>query len=108
MKTTAGKPPKIAQPHGGSLNAGGTPGNRGGAGRPPNWLKEWCEDQLASPAVRKAVERVLRDHRHPGFVAMWKAVADRAAGKPQVSVEVSNDPQRKGHAFIVNGQRIEF
>lgn len=44
-KTTASSEPKTAavakvpQPHGGALNRGGTPGNRGGPGRPPAKLR---------------------------------------------------------------------
>lgn len=36
--TTA--PVKVLQPHGGALNSGGTPGNRGGLGNPPSVLRE--------------------------------------------------------------------
>lgn len=32
--------PKIPQPHGGALNAGGTPGNKGGTGRPPSEVRK--------------------------------------------------------------------
>lgn len=32
--------PKIPQPHGGSLNTGGVPGNAGGTGRPPSEVRK--------------------------------------------------------------------
>ncbi len=33
---------KVKQSHGGALNRGGTPGNRGGPGRPPSRLRAIC------------------------------------------------------------------
>jgi hypothetical protein len=40
--------PKIAQPHGGSLNAHGTVGNRGGTGRPPSEVRRIAREMLAA------------------------------------------------------------
>ena len=37
---TNGAVAKIPQPHGGALNSGGTPGHRGGGGRPPGRIRE--------------------------------------------------------------------
>lgn len=37
---------KIPQPHGGALNSGGTPGHRGGSGRPPSALRARLTDSL--------------------------------------------------------------
>lgn len=78
---------KIPQPHGGALNAGGTPGNKGGTGRPPNWLKEWCDDLLADADAKAQVEAILKDNKHQAYATMWKAVAERAHGKPKETVE---------------------
>lgn len=36
---TPTKPKQIPQPHGGALNSGGVPGNKGGTGRPPNEVR---------------------------------------------------------------------
>jgi hypothetical protein len=54
---------KVRQPHGGALNAGGTPGNKGG--RPPSAIRQACRgdfDQLRGKLVtiarsRKALDR---------------------------------------------------
>ena len=56
------------------------------AGRPPNWLRDWCDDLLANPKAKKAVEEILNDSDHSAFASMWKAIADRAHGKPPQSV----------------------
>src|SRR5262245_54392044 len=40
-------PLRIPQPHGGSLNAGGTPGNKGGRGRVPSALRRAARESLA-------------------------------------------------------------
>lgn len=50
-----GKPHKIPQPHGGALNSGGTPGNKGGTGRPPNVIRE-----MAREGMTKALPNILR------------------------------------------------
>ena len=87
-KTAAHTPALVPQAHGGALLSGGLPGNRGG-GRTPDAFKRWCADQLAGPDREAAVEKVLRDSSHPAYSAMWKAVADRAYGRPKESVEHS-------------------
>lgn len=59
------------------------------AGRPPNEHLEWCRRMVSSPGAEKAVEAVLEDAQHPAFSTMWKAVAERAYGKPAQAVTVS-------------------
>lgn len=81
-KTTGTKKPaKIPQPHGGALNSGGTPGNKGGTGRPPNEHVEWCRSVVDDPRSREQVAAVLRDRDHPAFATMWKVLAERGHGK---------------------------
>ena len=54
MKTTVMR--KVPQDHGGALNAGGTPGNRGGAGRPSAGVRAAFLDALEhGPARLKAI-----------------------------------------------------
>ena len=76
--------------NGGRLNAGGTPGNSGGkkgrSGRRPEWLREFCDDLLASPKCKAQVKAILADKDHPAFATMWKAVAERAHGKADQNV----------------------
>jgi hypothetical protein len=91
-KSEAGKRatvPKIPQPRGGALYAGGVPGNKGSTGRPPNWLKDWCDELLAEETTKAQVKAILSDKKHPAFKEMWKAVADRAHGKPKETSDVN-------------------
>lgn len=47
---------KIPQPHGGALNAGGTPGNKGGTGRPPSEVRRaFLEALQGGPAALQAI-----------------------------------------------------
>lgn len=80
--TTPNEPALVTQAHGGSLLTGGVPGNAGGTGRPPNWLKDWCDELLASEKSKEQVKEILEDKTHSAYHQMWKAVAERAHGKP--------------------------
>jgi hypothetical protein len=40
------KPTKVLQAHGGALNSGGTPGNRGGGGRPPSEARRMAREMF--------------------------------------------------------------
>jgi hypothetical protein len=75
---------------GGSLRRGGGNPKRNG-GRPPNWLRQFCDDLLASPKCKTAVRKILEDENHPAFATMWKAVGDRAHGKAEASVAHSGE-----------------
>lgn len=74
--------------NGGRLRVGGKPGNKGG-GRTPNWLKDWCDELLAKKESKAQVQAVLADSTHTAYASMWKAVADRAHGRPKESVELT-------------------
>ena len=90
---TPSKTPLRDGVNGGKLLTG-NPGNKGGTGRPPDWLKLWCDDLLANPKCKQQVEDILEDKKHPAFSTMWSKVADRAHGRPKetLSVEVSLKP----------------
>jgi len=60
------------------------------AGRPPTEHIEWCQKVLADPAVEAAVKSVLSDPEHRSFPILWKAVADRAYGRPVQPVSGPN------------------
>lgn len=62
-------PELVPQPHGGALNSGGTPGNRGGTGRPPNEIRALARE-IGYDAIT-----ILK-----GEVERLKALA--ATGKP--------------------------
>jgi hypothetical protein len=51
-------PSKLAQPHGGALNSGGPPGNRGGVGRPPSEIRRQAREIFAArlPVLEQIAE----------------------------------------------------
>lgn len=103
----AHKLPLRVPKHGrGKLLTGGKIGHNGkNAGRPPNWLKDWCDDILANPKHKTQVEKILADNSHPAFAVMWRAVADRAAGKPEQSVKHSGNVSVE-HLLLERAQRV--
>jgi hypothetical protein len=72
--------------NGGMLRRGGGNPKRNG-GRPPNWLRQFCDDILASPKCMAEVKAILHDKSHPAFATMWKAVSERAHGKPEQQID---------------------
>jgi hypothetical protein len=79
---------RVPKHGGGKLKLGGTPGNRGNPrGRPTKEFKAWCQALLDDPNNRQAVEAILSNNAHPAYPAIWKAVADRAHGKPSQTIE---------------------
>lgn len=78
----------VPQPHGGMLVPGAGGGPQPGSGRPPNEFKEWCKALLDDATNREQVEKILGDKDHPAFKEMWKAIADRAHGKPKEHVQL--------------------
>ena len=59
MGQTTGKVDKRKQPHGGALNLGGTPGNRGGMGRPASEIRALFRGDLL--ATRQAIIDLIGD-----------------------------------------------
>jgi len=71
---------KVEQPHGGALNSGGTPGNKGG--RPPNLFKEAMRALADRDDIRAYTERCLKGDFGPKFHMQALAyVTDRGYGK---------------------------
>jgi hypothetical protein len=66
-------------------------GVKGRSGRKPDWLRQFCDDLLASPKCKAAVKAILADKDHPAFAAMWKAVGERGHGKPKQDVGHSGE-----------------
>ena len=53
-------PTKVRQQHGGALNSGGTPGNKGGTGRPPSTVRQAALEGAAK-AIPKLVAHLSSD-----------------------------------------------
>ena len=75
----------------GRLLVGGVKGHRGAGGRPPNWLKDFCDDLLADSKCKTQVKAILQDKDHPAFATMWSRVAERAHGKAEQTVHKTED-----------------
>ena len=71
----------------GRLKVAGTPGNRGGPGRPKLEFKEWCKSLLDDASNRVQVEQIMGNHTHPAYSTMFRVLADRAHGKPEQTIE---------------------
>lgn len=73
---------KVPQPHGGALNSGGTPGNKGGTGRPSDRVVAACT-QLAEDGVsmlREIVEAPDEQASKDTKIRAWKAAAEIGIG----------------------------
>jgi hypothetical protein len=66
----------------GKLNTGGTPGHKGGSGRPPDKLKAFWASVLNGAASQKEVRRVLENADHPAFASLYAKVALHLVGVP--------------------------
>ena len=85
-------PPLIPRPDGrGALRAGGTPGNKGGTGRPKAEYKKFWREALTDPKTRAAVKRALADEKSSAFVGTLKIGSDRAFGPVEKKVKVSGE-----------------
>lgn len=83
-KTTAKSSaiPKIPQPHGGALNAGGTPGNAGG-GRPKKAFKQFLAELREDPDAQTALANAAKDMGSRGaFSAAWGVITDYDEERP--------------------------
>ena len=91
MSTVPTTPTKVQQPHGGALNSGGTPGNRGGTGRPPSEVRRVAREAFAErlPILARIAEGEvavpLRErcpacgYEHPNAETEREATIKRAA-----------------------------
>src|SRR5687767_1252362 len=57
------------------------------AGRPPNWLRDRCDEWLSASECQAQIKEILADKNHPAFATMWKAISDRAYGRPTERIE---------------------
>jgi hypothetical protein len=79
---------KIPQPHGGALNAGGTPGNKGG--RPTNEYRAHLRAILDSPKIEEALIKILENPDHNQFSSLYGRVVAQAHGNPTQLIEVDS------------------
>ena len=81
-------PHLIPQPNGGALNSGGTPGNKGGTGRPPNLVRQLAREKVYAgiPHIAKLMTDAKRDADQ---IAAFAALA--RLGIPN-QVEVGENP----------------
>lgn len=80
---------KIPQPGGrGALNSGGTPGNKGGTGRPPDQFKELCRELASGEKTIASVRKILEDSTHTQLVAALRWASEHGYGKPNQPVDV--------------------
>lgn len=101
---------KVPQPHGGALNAGGTPGNAGG-GRPKDEFKALCREMASGELTVAAVRTILANPQHPQFVAAWRYVTEQGYGKAVESVEVTGKdggPVEIKQQIIIGGVAVVF
>lgn len=86
-KTDKSMPTKIPQPHGGALNSGGTPGNKGGPGNIPRRIRLKAGEMLEGKALPRMDETLENGTR-------MEAVA---ATNTLVKIAL---PTQKEHTFV--------
>lgn len=84
----AGLIPQIPQPHGGALNARGTPGNRGGklGGRPPDAFKRMMRELASSPEAEARIRGAIKNKLSPDWLPALKFAAEHGYGRPNQPV----------------------
>lgn len=91
---------------------GGNPGNSGGkkarSGRKTAEIAGRAERLLNKPKARRALEAVITNENHPHYAAMWKALADRAYGKPAQSLIVGEAPRSIDDVILAIAQRKQM
>ena len=95
-KTTAetAEIPKIPQPHGGALNAGGTPGNAGG-GRPRQAWKQFLAQLRDDPKVQQAVELAAQDASSKNFKAALDVIVRYDEDKPAEEIRLTHEQREQ-------------
>lgn len=83
---------QIVTYNGGTLNAGGTPGNKGG-GRPPDAFKAMCRELASADKVRDRVIEILENPRHIYFLGALKWASEHGYGSPKQAIEHSISEQ---------------
>jgi len=106
QKTTAKTTALVPQAHGGALRTGGTPGNRGGSGRPPDVVRQRARDAFYTqiPTLEKIAEGKLKcGNVTPNFDQRIKAIDQ--LGKyglpPHTQIVAAQMDTPKGRTFTL-------
>lgn len=102
---------RVPQPHGGALNAGGVPGNRGGTGRPPDAFRIRMQTILERSETASAVERCLANEGNRNFANVLKFATERAFGATPERIEHSGPdggPIEVKQVWQFGERKIEF
>ena len=89
VKTAVKPSAKRPQPHGGALNAGGTPGNRGG-GRPKDEFKALMRQLVSCAPTETQLKTILSDAAHPHFMRALDFATAHGYGRPTETVEMGD------------------
>lgn len=82
-----GIPDTVPGPRGGRLRTGGTPGNKGGTGRPPNEFMQHMRSLATLPEAEAYTLRCIKGEFGPRFhIEAMKWAADRGYGKAAQSI----------------------
>ena len=86
----------VPQEHGGALNAGGTPGNKGGDGRPPSKVREACRQSFAErvPILEKIADGKLPDVK-PADRAKAMDMLGKYGGVDKIALTLDEQPERE-------------
>lgn len=82
---------KIPQPHGGALNAGGTPGHKPGPGRPKKAWKHFLAELRDDPQVQQAVEQAAHDPTSRNFKAALDVIVRYDEDKPAEEMRLTHE-----------------
>ena len=83
----------VAQEHGGALKSGGTPGNKGGTGRPPSAIREHCRGSFAERVA------ILEDIADGKPLSMTKIDGDE-----EITIQVSAAIRERTQAIDMLGK----
>ena len=90
ISTEISTPARFVPSHGiGQLNRGGTLGNKGGTGRPPDEFRARMRELATLADKRKHIETVLDDPAHPQWLPALRHVTEHGYGKAIQPVDLA-------------------
>ena len=82
-RAKADQPPRVRQPHGGALLAGGVSGHRGRGGRPSNELYAILRAIREDPRAQDALREAACDPESRGFGVAWRILTEYDPDRPR-------------------------